>query len=127
MIYGEQDDEEQRIASLLGQHMPISDHPSPGGVGPSLLSHFITLRLLLLRSSDRRSSTEQELLKTLVKSFRGYSKDNRRSGAELAVLLAKDWMFLAAAYMPVTPSPTQSLPRQTFFNSPKYKIVYKNS
>lgn len=113
MVYGGQDDEEQQIASLLGQHMPISDHPSPGGVGPSLLSHFITLRLLLLRSSDRRSSTEQELLKTLVKSFRGYSKDNRRSGSELAVLLAKDWMFLAAAYMPVTPSPTQSLPRQT--------------
>lgn len=97
-------DDEQRIANLLGQYMPVIREHSPGSGGESLLiQHFISLRLLLLRSSDQRSKVEQDLLHILIKSFRGYSNDNRRSGAELAALLAKDWMFLLVNYLPVSP------------------------
>jgi hypothetical protein len=84
-----EDDEEERIASLLGDHMPIS-----GGPSADLLPHFMSLRLLLLRNKSHRAPPEIEKLDILKRSFRGYSKDNRRSGSELAALLAKDWMYL---------------------------------
>jgi len=99
----EVDNLEQHIAALLGDHMPLSEIPSPGestsssATDNSLLPHFMSLRLLLLRSSARRSLEENELLDVLKKSFHGYSKDNRRSGAELARLLAKDWMYLKSS------------------------------
>ena len=98
-----EDDEEQTIAQLLGQHMPMTDQVSTGSA--SLLSHFMSLRLLLLRSAKRRSEEEQDMLNILVKSYRGYSKANRRSGEELALLLAKDWMYLSSSLPPITPSP----------------------
>ena len=106
--------EEQCVATLLGQHMPMSGPISHGhGEESSLLPHFMSLRLLLLRSVDRRSTEEQDLLNILVKSFRCYSKDNHRSGAELAFLLAKDWMYLAASLTPITPSPNPIMGTQT--------------
>jgi hypothetical protein len=84
-----EDDEEERISSLLGDHMPMSDSPSA-----ALLPHFMSLRLLLLRNKSHRAPPESEMLDILKRSFRGYSKDNRWSGSELAALLAKDWVYL---------------------------------
>jgi hypothetical protein len=60
-----------------------------------LLPHFMSLRLLLLGSADRRSQDETDMIDIIKKSFRGYCKDNRRSGEALATLLAKDWMYLS--------------------------------
>jgi hypothetical protein len=94
------EDEEQRIATLLGDHMPLSEIPLPGesqsgsSNAAQLLPHFMSLRLLLLRSSTRRTLDENDMIDVIKKSFRCYSKDNRRTGAELATLLAKDWMYL---------------------------------
>jgi len=86
-------DEEERITGLLGDHIPLANtHDSA-----VLLPHFMSLRLLLLRSPGRRSPEECEMLEIVKKSFRGFSKDNRRSGAELAKLLAKDWMYLSVS------------------------------
>lgn len=82
----DEDAEEQTIATLLGDHMPADN--------AALIPHFMSLRLLLLRSSSRRSKEEIDLLDVVKRSFRGYSKDNKRNGAELAVLLAKDWSYL---------------------------------
>jgi bHLH-MYC and R2R3-MYB transcription factors N-terminal len=81
-------DIEHRIASILGDHMPDRD-------SNSMLQHFMCLRLLLLRSHDRRSSNDNETLDIIKKSYQAYSKDNRRSSAELASLLVRDWMFLS--------------------------------
>eukprot|EP00521_Asterionellopsis_glacialis_P008165 CAMPEP_0195291482 /NCGR_PEP_ID=MMETSP0707-20130614/7819_1 /TAXON_ID=33640 /ORGANISM="Asterionellopsis glacialis, Strain CCMP134" /LENGTH=830 /DNA_ID=CAMNT_0040351801 /DNA_START=351 /DNA_END=2843 /DNA_ORIENTATION=+ len=88
----EQDDMdiETRIASLLGDHMPAND----ADVSADLLEHFMSLRLLLLRSASRRTTEEVEMIDILKKSFDGYSRDGRRSGSDLAKLLAKDWMYL---------------------------------
>ena len=97
------DKEEQHIVSLMGEYMPTSNcsagEPSSSNVNSdSLLPHFMTIRLLLLRPSTRRSAQENEMIDILKNSFRAYSKDNRRSGAELANLLAKDWVCLKSTY-----------------------------
>jgi len=88
---------EQRIAALLGDHMPLSEGNGPN----SLLQHFMSLRLLLLRCDDRRSSDQKEFLDVIKKSYKGYSQDNKRSDSELASLLVRDWMFLSAANLQV--------------------------
>ena len=75
-----------------------------GSTGDS--DSFMSLRLLLLRSWDRRTNEEKELVEIVKKSFRGYSKDNKRTGAELATLVAKDWMYLSASL----PTPMQYSP-----------------
>jgi hypothetical protein len=95
-------DENQLIATLLGDHMPLMGIPAAGegassSPAPDLaFSHFMSLRLLLLRSAERRSLDENEMLDIIKKSFRGYSIDKRRSDKELAFLLARDWEFLTA-------------------------------
>jgi hypothetical protein len=81
---------EKVIASLLGDHMP--------GPGDDLmLPHFMHLRLLLLRAEDRRTQHEKELLDVIKKSCQAYSEDKKRTDAELASLLARDWKFLSAS------------------------------
>ena len=98
------DDIEQRIISLLGDNMPVSDE-LPAGESTSssistakLLPHFMSIRLLLLRPSHRRTSEENDMIDILKKSFRAYANDNKRTGAELATLVAKDWICLKASY-----------------------------
>jgi len=76
------------IISLLGEFMPCDpDHLSyiyaPG---------FISLRLMLLRSSVREDH-EKEILKTLYSSYASY-KNVGRSRVDTAALLARDSMFL---------------------------------
>lgn len=96
------EDEEQRIVSLLGEHMPLNEsragESSSSTVKSSeLLPHFMAMRLTLLRPSSRRSAQENEMIEILKNSFRAYSKENRRSGSELAMLLAKDWVCLKSS------------------------------
>ncbi|MEM7259146.1 MAG: cytochrome c peroxidase, partial [Pseudomonadota bacterium] len=50
------------------------------------------------RPSSRRSNQENEMIDILKESFRAYSNDNKRTGAELAALLAKDWICLKASF-----------------------------
>jgi hypothetical protein len=109
--------EENAIVSLLGDHMPVSGGSSAGessssiGNTISLLPHFISIRLLLLRPANRRSSQENGMIDILKNSFRAYSKDNRRSGAELATLLAKDWICLKSSFLGgAAPAPVASKP-----------------
>jgi len=97
-------EEEHKIATLLGEYMPLSHSSSSGGESsassmgaPSFLSEFMQLRLLLLRPRSRRASLDNELIDVLLSSFRGYSSGNRRNGSELAMLLVKDWRFLKGA------------------------------
>jgi hypothetical protein len=78
------EDEEQRIVSLLGEHMPLNEsragEPSSSAMKSSeLLPHFMAMRLTLLRPASRRSPQENEMIEILKNSFRAYSKDNRRS------------------------------------------------
>jgi len=72
---------EQKLASLLGDHMPATGD-----------SHCMSLRLLLLRS--RRSQEEEEWIDIIKKSYEMYSKENKRQPSELVSLIAKEWTFL---------------------------------
>ena len=56
------------------------------------------------------------MIDTLKSSFRAYSKDNRRGGAELAGLLAKDWICLKQTFSPAG-GPTSALYPQVRRNS----------
>lgn len=101
-------DDEQKIATLLGEYMPLSNMmPSTTGAGsPDFLNEFMQLRLLLLRPRGRRPPGDNELIDILLKSFHGYSTGNRRTGSELATLLVNDWRFLKGSAMPSQAPPT---------------------
>ncbi|VEU37489.1 unnamed protein product [Pseudo-nitzschia multistriata] len=76
------------VVSLLGELMP-SDPNSP--LAP-YLSGFMSLRLLLLRSS--RSPEEEDRARTMLDSYTSYSQ-GARSKADIGIMLARDYMFLS--------------------------------
>ena len=76
------------VVSVLGEFMP-SDPSSPLS---SYTSGFMSLRLLLLRSS--RSQEEEELVRTMLDSFSSYGAGGR-TRSDIAVMLARDFMFLS--------------------------------
>ena len=90
--------DEHIIATLLGDHMPLSQIPGAASSfshdQAALLENFMSLRLLLLRSSEKRSADENEMLDVIGNSFRGY---RQREDKEVAFLLANDWRFLKAS------------------------------
>ena len=75
------------IVTLLGNHMP-SD---PSSANSAYLSGFMSLRLLLLRSS--RSPDEDEIVQTLISSFSSYASSGRTQ-SDIALMLARDFLFL---------------------------------
>jgi bHLH-MYC and R2R3-MYB transcription factors N-terminal len=104
------DHEEQRIVTLLGEHMPLSDNSTGEATSSSAenLQYFLSMRLLLLRPAGRRTARENEMIDILKSSFRAYAKDNRRGGAELAGLLAKDWICLKQTFAAMDGASTSS-------------------
>lgn len=94
--------EEQQIANLLGEYMPLPDllgaGESSSSVTPNaLLPYFMSLRLSLLRSSDKQQPRDSELLDTIKKSYQGYTMQKNRTDREIALLLVRDWQFLEEA------------------------------
>ena len=88
---------EQEIVALLGDQIaPIisAGQSASDEEARKLLSHITMIRLLLLRPVVRRSVQENVLIETLKSSYKAYSSGNQRSGADLAALLAKEWMLL---------------------------------
>lgn len=93
----EPQEEEQKIAVLLGDHIPLAQFPSAGGTASTqLIPLFMSLRLLLLRSPARRSDEENEIIEVIRKSYRGYAQDRRRTEKDIASLLVNDWQYLSA-------------------------------
>lgn len=75
------------VVSLLGEYMP-SDPSSPLA---SYIPGFMAMRLMMLKPSW--TEIEKELVHTLVASYSSYLATGRSKG-EVAVLLARDCMFL---------------------------------
>lgn len=91
----ETQEEEQLIASLLGQHMPISQlAPGDRASDISLLPFFMSLRLLLLRAPNRRSAQEADKVDLIIKSYRGYVQGDRTE-KQIVDLLVQDWRYLS--------------------------------
>jgi len=76
------------VVTLLGEYMP-SD---PNSLRAPYVSGFMSLRLLLLRSSH--TVEEEELSRTILDSFSSYSAGGRER-SDIAVMLARDYMFLS--------------------------------
>mmetsp|Transcript_7907 Transcript_7907/g.11988 ORF Transcript_7907/g.11988 Transcript_7907/m.11988 type:complete len:1048 (-) Transcript_7907:200-3343(-) len=76
------------VISIFGEHMP-SDPNSPAF---AYLQGFMSLRLLLLRQN--RGGQEQDLVNTMLSSYSSY-KAGGRTPADIALMLARDFMFLS--------------------------------
>jgi hypothetical protein len=89
---------ESQITMLLGDHMPLGEVPAASSSAPGIptpsVADFMSLRLLFLRSPERRSEQEHELVEIIKRSYVGYSRDQRRTGKQVAWLLAADWSYL---------------------------------
>lgn len=88
-----------QVISLLGEYMP-SDPASPLA---SYLPGFMSLRLMLLRPS--KVPEEEDIVRTMLGSFSSYSSGGRAK-SDIAVMLARDYMFLAQQ------PPSQAPPQQ---------------
>ena len=75
------------VISIFGEHMP-SDPNDPAF---AYLQGFMSLRLLLLRSS--RTEQEQDIVNTILSSYSSY-KAGGRTRPDIALMLARDFMFL---------------------------------
>lgn len=75
------------VISIFGEHMP-SDQSNPAF---AYLQGFMSLRLLLLRSS--RSEQEQDIVNTILSSYSSY-KAGGRTRPDIATMLARDFIFL---------------------------------
>ena len=84
------------VVSLLGEFMP-SD---PSSNMAPYLSGFMSLRLLFLRPS--RTPEEEELARTMLDSYSSYSAGGR-ARSDIAVMLARDFMFLSQQSQPAQP------------------------
>lgn len=81
------------VISIFGEHMP-SDPSNPAF---AYLQGFMSLRLLLLRSS--RSDHEQDMVNTILSSYSSY-KAGGRTRPDIALMLARDFMFLNQQHQP---------------------------
>eukprot|EP00934_Nitzschia_sp_Nitz4_P007803 Nitzschia sp. Nitz4//scaffold110_size71422//6088//8902//NITZ4_005863-RA/size71422-augustus-gene-0.11-mRNA-1//1//CDS//3329533056//7793//frame0 len=90
------------IISLLGEQLALHNRPRSLSDESSLTSEdsstlfneFMAIRLMLLRPESRRSTQENEVIDVLKGSYKAYSAGNKRSGSELATLLAREWLCL---------------------------------
>ena len=85
--HGARDPRIDDVIALLGEYMP-SD---PQSHLSTYLSGFMSLRLLLLRPT--RTSLEEDAVGTMLQSYSSYLASGRQK-SEIAVLLARDYMFL---------------------------------
>ena len=81
------------VISLLGEYMP-SD---PSSHIASFLPGFMSLRLMLLRPS--KTPEEDEMVRTMLGSYSSYCAGGR-SKNDIAIMLARDYMFLAQQQPP---------------------------
>ncbi len=75
------------VISIFGEHMP--SHPTQPSF--AFLQGFMSLRLLLLRSS--RTEQEEDVVNTMLTSYSSY-KAGGRTRQDIALMLARDFMFM---------------------------------
>ncbi|GAX28508.1 hypothetical protein FisN_12Hh127 [Fistulifera solaris] len=97
------------VIALLGEFTP-SD---PGSPLQPYLSGFMSLRLLLLRQS--RTPEEEDLVNTMLDSFSSYTS-GRRERADIAVMLARDCIFLLSQQLSVSQLQNHHFQQQPFQN-----------
>jgi hypothetical protein len=102
-----------QVISLLGEFMP-SDSSSPLS---SLLPGFMSLRLMLLRPN--KSSEEQDIMRTMLGSYASYSAGGRTK-SDIAIMLARDFMFLVQQHTSIHPPRAQFMVQSTMNHTPHF-------
>jgi len=90
------------LVALLGETMP-HDQNSPYY---SYLSSFMSLRLMLLKPTSSPEEAEQQ--STLLSSYGSYLSSGRAKN-DIAVMIARDYMFLKQQNQPVQHQPSPQL------------------
>ena len=93
----EEENQLNDLVALLGESMPHD----PSAPHYSYLSNFMSLRLMLLKPSPTKGEMDQR--ETLLSSFASYLASGR-SKIDIAVMIARDYMFLKQQSQP-KPSP----------------------
>lgn len=75
------------LVAILGENMPHDQN----SVYYSYLSSFMSLRLMLLKPSPSKEEVEQQ--STLLSSYTSYLSSGRTK-SDIAVMIARDYMFL---------------------------------
>jgi hypothetical protein len=99
---GGRDPRIDELVALLGEQMPHDPH-SPYS---TYLQGFMSLRLMLLKPT--RTSEEKELEGTLLSSYSSY-KSSGRDNSDIAVMIARDFMFLQQQHQPQVQPQAQPL------------------
>ena len=94
------------LVRLLGEHMPHGDQNSPYS---QYLSQFMSLRLMLLKPT--RSQHEKDNEATLLSSYSSY-KASGRDACDIAIMIARDYMFLQQQAPTPHPAPQQQQQQQ---------------
>ena len=105
------------VISLLGEYMP-SD---PSSHIASFLPGFMSLRLMLLRPS--KTPEEDEMVRTMLGSYSSYCAGGR-SKNDIAIMLARDYMFLAQ-HQPPKQQPQQQT-QEFLGRSPSNSMMQSN-
>lgn len=98
------DSRSDELVALLGEQMPHD----PNSPQSSYLQHFMSLRLMMLKPS--RSPEETEMEGILLSSYSSY-KSSGRQQRDIAVMIARDYMFLKQQH--------QQMPRPAQHQSPQ--------
>jgi hypothetical protein len=102
-----------QVISLLGEFMP-SDASSPL---ESLLPGFMSLRLMLLRPT--KTTEEEDIMRTMLGSYASYSAGGRTK-SDIAIMLARDFMFLIQQHTSIQPPRNQFMGQSTLNHSQHY-------
>jgi len=116
----ERDSRIDEVVSILGEHMP-SDTNSPMG---SYIPGFMSLRLLLLRPTW--NDEDSDLVRTMLGSYSSYLLTGR-TRSDIALLLARDCMFLQSQSSPNNPTNNSSNSNNNSLNTSNHGHNNNNS
>ena len=100
------DSRSDELVALLGEQMPHD----PNSPQSSYLQHFMSLRLMMLKPS--RSPEETEMEGILLSSYSSY-KSSGRQQRDIAVMIARDYMFLKQQHQQMPPPAQHQSPQLT--------------
>lgn len=110
---GSKDQRIDELVALLGEQMPHD----PNSPQATYFQHFMSLRLMLLKPN--RSDSEREIEEILLSSFSSY-KSSGRENKDIAIMIARDFMFLKQSTQGQVAPPQQSPQLSSATSNPNF-------
>ena len=92
---------EESLAVLIGKYMPLERGLS-ASQNDDFAGSLMTLRLLLLRHSKRRTADESKIAETIIGKYQSYLCDANKTERDIIVSIVNDWkrLVLSSSVMP---------------------------